>query len=64
MRRSVSIFLTLAVVGVFAESPFLHTHQHAATRQHPAPLFHLHFKTAHSIGKGQEFRGLDPNEDA
>jgi hypothetical protein len=64
VRSFLSSFLTLAVLTAFAEAPFLHTHQHAATQQHPGPFLHLHLKTAHSVGTGREFRGLDPNEDA
>ena len=64
MRAFLSSFLTLAVLTAFAEAPFLHTHQHEATQQHPGQFLHLHLKTAHSVGTGHEFRDLDPNEDA
>jgi hypothetical protein len=64
VRPSLSILLNLAVLTAFAQAPFLHTHQHEATAQHPGPFFHFHLKYAHAAGRVPGLQGLDPNEDA
>lgn len=64
MRPLLSILLNLAVLTAFAEAPFLHTHRHEATAQHPGPFFHLHLKSAHAAGRVPGLQGLNPDDDA
>jgi hypothetical protein len=64
VRPSLSILLNLVVLTTFAQAPFLHTHRHAATAQHPGAFFHLHLKPAHAAGRVPGLQGLDPNDDA
>lgn len=64
VRSSSSTLLSLAVFIAFLDAPFLHTHRHEATQNHPGPVFHLHVKLSHAASKTAEFRGLDPDDDA
>jgi hypothetical protein len=64
VRLSLSILLNVAVLTAFAQAPFLHTHQHEATAQHPGPFFHFHLKSAHAAGRVPGLQGLDPSDDA
>jgi hypothetical protein len=64
VRPLLSILLNVAVLTVFAQAPFLHTHLHAATAHHPGPFFHLHLKSAQAAGGVPGLQGLDPNDDA
>jgi hypothetical protein len=65
VRSCISILMNLVLALTFLQAPFLHVHEHESTANHPHKFFHTHFPHHHlSASKSQEFRVLDPDDDA